>query len=87
MMGILQPDAGEVVLLGRAMARVDTETKRHIGYVSQEPHFYPWMTGAQLGRFVGGFYPTWDHAEFRRLMGRCSCRWTGGFRICRAECR
>ena len=69
LMGILQPDAGEVVLLGRAMARVDTETKRHIGYVSQEPHFYPWMTGAQLGRFVGGFYPTWDHAEFRRLMG------------------
>ena len=69
LMGILQPDAGEVVLLGRAMARVDTETKRHIGYVSQEPHFYPWMTGAQLGRFVGGFYPTWDHGEFRRLMG------------------
>ena len=69
LMGILQPDAGEVVLLGRAMARVDTETKRHIGYVSQEPHFYPWMTGTQLGRFVGGFYPTWDHAEFRRLMG------------------
>ncbi len=68
LMGILQPDAGTVVLGGRAMPRVDVATKRQIGYVSQEPHFYPWMTGAQLGRFVGGFYPTWDRAEFQRLL-------------------
>ena len=68
LMGILQPDDGTVVLGGRSMPRVDVATKRQIGYVSQEPHFYPWMTGAQLGRFVGGFYPTWDHAEFRRLL-------------------
>ena len=68
LMGILHPDDGTVVLGGRSMPRVDVATKRQIGYVSQEPHFYPWMTGAQLGRFVGGFYPTWDHAEFRRLL-------------------
>ena len=68
LMGILQPDSGTVVLHGRPMPRVDIETKRHIGYVSQEPHCYPWMTGQQLGRFVGGFYPTWDHAEFQRLL-------------------
>jgi ABC-2 type transport system ATP-binding protein len=39
-----------------------------MGYVSQEPNFYAWMTAEQLGRFVGGFYPTWDANEFHRLM-------------------
>src|SRR5689334_15859359 len=64
LMGILSPDAGEIELLGRAVRRVDVKTKQRIGYVSQEPHCYPWMTARALGRFVGGFYPTWDRAEF-----------------------
>jgi len=68
LMGIVTPDAGEIELLGRSVRRVDVKTKQRIGYVSQEPHCYPWMTTRMLGRFVGGFYPTWDNAEFERLL-------------------
>jgi ABC-2 type transport system ATP-binding protein len=68
LIGILAPDAGELELLGRSVRRVDVKTKQRIGYVSQEPHCYPWMTGRALGQFVSGFYPTWDHAEFSRLL-------------------
>ena len=68
LMGILRPDGGEVSFFGEALGRVGVEQKRRIGYVSQEQNFYPWMTARQLGRFVSGFYPRWDGAEFERLL-------------------
>lgn len=68
LMGVIRPDAGSIRLLDFHGRRIGTAQKRRIGYVSQEQHFYPWMTGRALGRFVGGFYPTWDHAEFARLL-------------------
>jgi ABC-2 type transport system ATP-binding protein len=68
LMGIVRPDGGTIELDGRPMKRVSVETKRSIGYVSQEQNFYPWMTALQLGRFAGSFYPTWDDAEYVRLL-------------------
>jgi ABC-2 type transport system ATP-binding protein len=65
--GLLGADSGQVEVLGQQVKRVPVALKRRIGSVSQEQHFYPWMTGRQLGRFVSGFYPTWDQAEFLRL--------------------
>ncbi|MDP3500014.1 MAG: ABC transporter ATP-binding protein [Myxococcales bacterium] len=65
--GVLHADAGTVELLGQQLKKVPVELKRRIGSVSQEQHFYPWMTGRELGRFVKGFYPTWDQPEFERL--------------------
>src|SRR5688500_10678575 len=69
LIGILAPDAGQMELLGRSVRRVDVKTKQRIGYVSQEPHCYEWMTAQGLGQFVAGFYPTWDSAEYDRLLG------------------
>ena len=40
-----------------------------IGYVAQEQNFYGWMTAETIGRFVSAFYPRWEDAEFRRLLG------------------
>jgi ABC-2 type transport system ATP-binding protein len=68
LMGILKPDSGTLELLGERVQRVSVQHKQRIGYVSQEPTFYPWMTAHDLGRFVGGLYPTWDAAEFTRLL-------------------
>jgi len=85
LIGILRPDAGSIELFGERTRRVSVTIKRRVGYVSQEPNFYTWMTAEQLGRFVGGFYPTWDAAEFRRLLrlldvpaGRRSLELSGG---------
>jgi ABC-2 type transport system ATP-binding protein len=68
LMGILRPHSGAIELLGQRVSRVPVALKQRIGYVSQEPMFYPWMSAEQLGRFVGSFYPTWDGAEFVRLL-------------------
>ena len=68
MMGIITPGRGRIDLLGYRGRRIRAKQKQRIGYVSQEQHFYPWMSCRALGRFVSGFYPTWDHEEFARLL-------------------
>jgi ABC-2 type transport system ATP-binding protein len=87
LMGIVRPDAGTIDLLGQRTKRVTVSLKQRIGYVSQEPMFYSWMTPSQLGRFVGSFYPTWDKGEFSRLLvaldvpeGRRAADLSGGTR-------
>jgi ABC-2 type transport system ATP-binding protein len=86
-MGIIAAQSGSITLLGSSARRTTVEQKRHIGYVSQEQYFYPWMTCHALGRFVGSFYPTWDAKEFARLleafeipMDRRSSELSGGMR-------
>jgi ABC-2 type transport system ATP-binding protein len=67
-MGITQSTLGEVQLFGRPLRGEDPAARRRIGYVAQEQAFYGWMTARRLGEFVRGFYPTWDGAEFERLL-------------------
>lgn len=67
-MGIIAPEAGTIRLVGETTRRTSVAQRRRIGYVSQEQNFYPWMTCKTLGKFVGSFYPTWDAAEFCRLL-------------------
>jgi ABC-2 type transport system ATP-binding protein len=87
LMGILSADAGTISILDETTRRTSVAQKRRIGYVSQEQYFYPWMTCRALGRFVGSLYPTWDRAEFSRLLGvfeipeeRRSSELSGGMR-------
>lgn len=68
LIGVLRPDGGSIELLGESSDRVRPAQRRRLGYVSQEQVFYPWMTAADLGEFVGGFYPSWDRAEYARLL-------------------
>jgi ABC-2 type transport system ATP-binding protein len=68
LMGIIAAEAGTISLLGETTRRTSVAQKRRIGYVSQEQNFYPWMKCQALGKFVGSFYPTWDAAEFSRLL-------------------
>lgn len=68
LMGITQPTAGEVRLFGERFDRDLVRLRQRIGYVAQEQSFYGWMTGAQMGRFVRGFFPSWDEAEWRRVV-------------------
>jgi ABC-2 type transport system ATP-binding protein len=70
LMGLASPDAGRIELFGEEVRKVPVRLKQRIGFVPQEPHFYPWMTALELGRFVGGFYPGWDGAGFERLLRR-----------------
>ncbi len=67
LMGIVKPSAGQIELWGKATRRLTIQQKQRIGYVSQYQTFYGWMSGRRLGKFVAGFYPTWDDSEFQRL--------------------
>jgi ABC-2 type transport system ATP-binding protein len=86
-MGIIAAQAGAITVLHETTRRTSVAQKQQIGYVSQEQNFYPWMTCKALGRFVGSFYPTWDSAEYSRLLAmfelppnRRSSELSGGMR-------
>jgi ABC-2 type transport system ATP-binding protein len=88
LMGIIKPEAGTIEVLGERSRRTTVRQKQCIGYVSQEQTFYPWMTCRALGRFVGGFYPSWDGDEFERLLqvldlppDRRASQLSGGMRV------
>ncbi len=65
-MGITRPTAGSYRLFGEPGGPI--ALSQRVGYVAQEQNFYPWMTPASLGRFVRGFYPTWDDGAYQSLI-------------------
>ncbi len=68
LVGITRPDSGTVRLFGRSIEGHHIELRQKVGYVAQEQNFYGWMTPHSLGRFVGGFYPTWDEPRYQQLL-------------------
>lgn len=70
LMGMLPPHQGALTILGTTRRRITAVERKRIGYVSQEQHFYEWMTVKELSRFIGGFYPTWSEHELRTLFER-----------------
>ena len=60
LVGLLRVDAGTVTVGGHNAWDLPADIKARIGYVDQQPRFYPWMTGKHLLPYVGSFYPGWD---------------------------
>lgn len=70
LMGITEATSGTIRLFGDPVGRDLVRARQRIGYVAQEQSFYPWMTPTDLARFVRAFFPSWDDAEFTRLVRR-----------------
>ncbi len=70
LMAITEASAGSIQLFGEPVGRDLVRARQRIGYVAQEQSFYPWMTPRDLAGFVRAFFPTWDDAEFARLIKR-----------------
>ena len=70
LMGMLPPHEGQLTVGGVTGPRVEAKARARVGYVSQEQHFYEWMTVWELARFVGGFYPTWRASNMQALLKR-----------------
>ena len=51
--GALQPSAGAVRFEGRDIETVPIEFRRRIGYVPEEPHLYPFLSGRDYLDLVG----------------------------------
>ena len=54
--GFLNPDSGESRVLGHSSKSDALEIRRQIGYVSDSPTLYDWMTVGEIGWFTSGFY-------------------------------
>ena len=52
-LGLLEADAGEILVGGKPVTYGQTATNRHIGYLPDVPAFYPFMTAREYLRFCG----------------------------------
>lgn len=68
MLGLTEPTAGSVHVLGLDSQRQGFEIRRRVGYLPERPTLYEWMTAAEIGWFTAGFYPDGFEFEFRRLV-------------------
>src|SRR5437764_1396440 len=51
--GLLEPTAGEVLFEGRSIQSQLIEYKRRLGYVPEQPHLYPHLTGTEYLQLTG----------------------------------
>ena len=70
LMGLSQPDAGELSLFGRRHPREEVEIKRRIGYVPEVSTGHDDMSAAELGEFVSRWYPQWSRQTYGGLLER-----------------
>ena len=64
MLGVTRPDGGTVRLLGQEAE----QAKADIGVVLEDCFFYEGMRPRDVGRVLGGVYPTWDGALFEAYL-------------------
>jgi ABC-2 type transport system ATP-binding protein len=64
LMNILQPDRGDITVLGTASSRIGPRDFQRIGYVSESQHLPGGLTLAQYFDYLGKLYTGWDrHLE------------------------
>jgi ABC-2 type transport system ATP-binding protein len=63
--GLVEPTSGEAWVAGEPVAESSSRLRSQIGYLSQDPRFYTWMTGRELLVFAGELYGA-DRAAARR---------------------
>jgi ABC-2 type transport system ATP-binding protein len=66
--GLLLPDAGECVTLGRGAAELGRAELSRIGAVHQDDPLLGWMTAGQLLQYVASFHERWDRELERSLL-------------------
>ncbi len=56
--GLLAPSAGEAYIAGERVrpGEASVELRRKVGFLAEEPAFYPWMTPQEFLSFVGGLF-------------------------------
>ncbi len=68
LLGLAEPDAGRVEVLGLDSHQNSLELRRRVGYVAERPTLYDWMTVEEIGWFTAGFHGTAYLPEYRRLI-------------------
>lgn len=66
--GFQKPDSGNASILGHDCGQHSEEIRRKIGYVSDSPALYEWMTPPEIGWFVSAFYDEGFIPRYRDLI-------------------
>ncbi len=69
-LGLLQPKAGRITVLGHEIPRESPRALGRIGYVPERPHLYQSLTVDESLRYHSAFYPTWEGKFADELVGR-----------------
>jgi ABC-2 type transport system ATP-binding protein len=56
LLGLVQPTAGSVIVLGLDVQKNTVEVKRFIGYAPEAPRLYEFLTGIEYLDFIGDIY-------------------------------
>ncbi len=67
LLGFHQFSSGAVEVLGKSPAKEPMELRRLVGYVSDQPGLYEWMTVAEAGWYASGFYAAGFLERFSQL--------------------
>lgn len=66
LVGVLDPNHGEVSVLGRDAVRDGARVRSLVGFVPDHIEVPTWMRGRDWLAFVRNFYPTWSRLEQER---------------------
>ena len=69
-MGMIEPDAGQIEVLGRPVPARMKSILARVGYVPERPHVYPALTVAEQVRLHSSFFKLWDGGWARELTER-----------------
>jgi ABC-2 type transport system ATP-binding protein len=61
LLGLLPADSGTASVLGADAGNLPPDVRARIGYVPQASQLFAWLTGKAMLRYVGSFYPNYDH--------------------------
>ena len=70
LMGFLKPTRGACTVCQRDPGREALEIRRRVGYVSDTPSLYSWMSVEQTGWFTSAFYDDLFLDRYRELTSR-----------------
>ncbi|GAA5509864.1 ABC transporter ATP-binding protein [Novipirellula caenicola] len=66
--GFLKPDFGAASVIGHPCDTAGLEIRKSIGYVSDAPALYEWMSAGEIGWFTSAFYPEGFLERYRELI-------------------
>jgi len=70
LMGLIEPSAGEMSVLGFDPLRQDVAMKRVVSYVPERVQMYDWMKVREVVWFGANIHPNWDDELARELIER-----------------
>jgi ABC-2 type transport system ATP-binding protein len=74
LIGMGEPDGGEIRLLGMPLPHDEVEVKRRTAYVSPDTGYQAWGSVGRAIDFVRGFYPDWNDERCARLLKEFALR-------------